>query len=46
MQVPQAPTSGNVRIYGMTEGSDELSFLGIGEITDDGLVAPKRLVKG
>ena len=45
VQVPQAPTSGNVRIYGMAEGSDELSFLGIGEITDDGLVAPKRLVK-
>lgn len=46
VQVPQAPTSGHVRIYGVAEGVEGLSFLGIGEITDDGLVAPKRLVKG
>ncbi|WP_422447436.1 MULTISPECIES: tRNA pseudouridine(55) synthase TruB [unclassified Endozoicomonas] len=46
VQVPQAPTSGNVRIYGVAEGAEGVLFLGIGEITDDGLVAPKRLVKG
>ena len=46
VQVPQAPTSGHVRIYGVTEESEDFVFLGIGEITDDGLVAPKRLVKG
>ena len=44
--VPQAPTSGNVRIYGQVEGSeDERTFLGVGEIHDDGRVAPKRLVR-
>ncbi|WP_067515169.1 tRNA pseudouridine(55) synthase TruB [Endozoicomonas ascidiicola] len=45
VQVPQAPTSGNVRIYGIAEGEEDLSFFGVGEITDDGLVAPKRLIK-
>ncbi len=46
VQVPQAPTSGQVRIYGTTEESDGvMKFLGVGEITDDGLVAPKRLIK-
>jgi tRNA pseudouridine55 synthase len=37
--VPRAPTQGWVRLY---EG-DEL-FLGIGEILDDGRVAPRRLL--
>ena len=46
VQVPQAPTSGNVRIYGTAEGVEGLCFLGIGEIDDDGRVAPKRLIKG
>ena len=46
VQVPQAPTEGQVRIYGTTENSEgAVKFLGIGEITDDGLVAPKRLIK-
>lgn len=38
--VPKAPTQGMVRIY------DELNaFVGVGEIDDDGKVAPKRLLK-
>lgn len=38
--VPKAPTSGWVRLY---EG--ETRFLGMGEILDDGRVAPRRLMK-
>ena len=48
VQVPQAPVSGNVRLYGQekaTDGSEVLRFLGIGEIDDDGRVAPKRLIR-
>jgi len=37
--VPQAPTSGWVRLFASNE-----SFLGVGQILDDGRVAPKRLV--
>ncbi|MEN8108413.1 MAG: tRNA pseudouridine(55) synthase TruB [Pseudomonadota bacterium] len=37
--VPKAPTSGLVRLY---EG--ETRFLGVGEILDDGRVAPRRLL--
>jgi tRNA pseudouridine55 synthase len=37
--VPQAPTEGWVRLY---EG--ESRFLGMGEILDDGRVAPRRLM--
>jgi tRNA pseudouridine55 synthase len=37
--VPKAPTSGLVRLY---EG--ESRFLGVGEILDDGRVAPRRLL--
>ena len=39
--VPRAPTSGWVRVY---EG--EHTFLGMGEILDDGRVAPRRMMKG
>lgn len=39
--VPRAPTSGWVRLY---EGED--TFLGMGEILDDGRVAPRRMMKG
>ncbi|MCP5141794.1 MAG: tRNA pseudouridine(55) synthase TruB [Gammaproteobacteria bacterium] len=39
--VPKAPTSGMVRIY---ENDDE--FIGVGEILDDGRVAPKRMFLG
>ncbi len=38
--VPHAPTSGWVRLY-----QHEHHFLGMGEILDDGRVAPKRLLK-
>ena len=38
--VPRAPTSGWVRLY---EG--EHTFLGMGEILDDGRVAPRRMMK-
>ena len=38
--VPHAPTSGLLRIYNKQGG-----FLGLGEVLDDGRVAPKRLVK-
>ena len=39
VQVPHAPTSGWVRLY---EGGGR--FLGMGQILDDGRVAPKRLM--
>jgi tRNA pseudouridine55 synthase len=39
VMVPHMPTDGLVRLY-----SDEGTFLGVGEILDDGRVAPKRLV--
>jgi tRNA pseudouridine55 synthase len=37
--VPRAPTQGWVRLY-----QGEQQFLGIGEILDDGRVAPRRLL--
>jgi tRNA pseudouridine55 synthase len=39
--VPHAPTQGWVRLY---EG--EYTFLGLGEILDDGRVGPRRLLAG
>ena len=39
VMVPHAPTQGWVRIY------DQSHFLGLGEIQDDGLVAPRRMIK-
>ena len=41
VMVPRAPTSGWVRLY-----QGERCFLGMGEILDDGRVAPRRLMKG
>ncbi len=38
--VPHAPTEGWVRIY------DSSRFLGVGEIQEDGLVAPRRMIQG
>lgn len=38
--VPQAPTTGWVRLYG-----DSDRFMGMGEILDDGRVAPRRLLQ-
>lgn len=37
--VPRAPTRGRVRLY-----DDASGFIGVGEILDDGRVAPKRLM--
>lgn len=45
VQVPQAPTEGSLRVYGVSEGSNDVNFLGIAEVNQDGLVAPKRLIK-
>ncbi|MRI31807.1 tRNA pseudouridine(55) synthase TruB [Endozoicomonas sp. OPT23] len=48
VQVPQAPAQGNVRIYGQEaseSGEEVYRFLGVGEIDDDGRVAPKRLIQ-
>jgi tRNA pseudouridine55 synthase len=39
--IPKAPTEGWVRLY---QGED--MFLGVGEILDDGRVAPRRLLAG
>jgi len=39
VQVPKAPTSGWVRLFANND-----RFLGVGQILDDGRVAPKRLV--
>ncbi len=39
VQVPGSPTGGRVRLY-----SDAGTFLGIGEVADDGRIAPKRLL--
>jgi tRNA pseudouridine55 synthase len=38
--VPKAPTEGSVRLYGQRD-----VFMGIGEVLDDGRIAPRRLVK-
>lgn len=40
VQVPGAPTSGRVRVY--DEGR---RLLGVGEVLDDGRIAPKRLLR-
>jgi tRNA pseudouridine55 synthase len=37
--VPHAPTQGMLRIY-----NENHDFLGVGEVLDDGRVAPRRLV--
>jgi tRNA pseudouridine55 synthase len=39
--VPHAPTAGWVQLYGRGD-----RFLGVGEVLDDGRIAPKRLVRG
>ena len=40
VQVPKSPTTGWVRLH-----PDDGKFLGIGQILEDGRVAPKRLIK-
>lgn len=42
VQVPRAPSKGWVRLY----NADKDLFLGVGQISDDGKVAPKRLFQG
>ncbi len=39
VMVPHAPTQGWVRIY------DQDHFLGLGEIQDDGMIAPRRMIQ-
>lgn len=41
VKVPEAPARGEVRLYGA-----DSSFLGIGEVLEDGRVAPRRLFIG
>lgn len=42
VQIARAPTEGWVRIF--SESGDDPEFLGVGEILEDGRVAPRRLV--
>lgn len=42
VQIAHAPTSGWVRLS--ESSSDEAYFLGVGEVLDDGRIAPRRLV--
>ncbi len=39
--VPKAPANGMVRLY-----DAERRFLGVGQVLDDGRIAPRRLIKG
>ena len=42
--VPHAPTSGRVQLMEQSTDGSNGSFIGVGEILDDGRVAPRRLV--
>jgi tRNA pseudouridine55 synthase len=42
--VPHAPTSGRVQLMEQSTDGSTKSFIGVGEILDDGRVAPRRLV--
>jgi tRNA pseudouridine55 synthase len=42
--VPHAPTSGRVQLREQSTDGSTGSFIGVGEILDDGRVAPRRLV--
>ena len=44
VQIAHAPTQGWVRLSETTSG--EAHFLGVGEVLDDGRIAPRRLVAG
>ena len=48
VQTSNAPTQGWVRIFSESDpsgqGSDDESFIGVGEILEDGRIAPRRLV--
>lgn len=42
--VPHAPTSGRVQLMEQSSDGSKQMFIGVGEILDDGRVAPRRLV--
>jgi len=42
--VPHAPTSGRVQLIEQSTDGSKQMFIGVGEILDDGRVAPRRLV--
>ena len=42
--VPHAPTSGRVQLMEQSRDGSKPMFIGVGEILDDGRVAPRRLV--
>jgi tRNA pseudouridine55 synthase len=42
--VPHAPTSGHVQLVEQSTDGSKQMFIGVGEILDDGRVAPRRLV--
>jgi len=42
--VPHAPTSGRVQLMEQSTDGSKAMFIGVGEILDDGRVAPRRLV--
>lgn len=44
VQVPSSPTSGWVSIFVESQVQNDGDFVGVGEILDDGRIAPRRLV--
>ena len=44
VQIAKAPTAGWVRIFSESSDQDEEHFIGVGEIVEDGRVAPRKLV--
>ena len=44
VQISRAPTSGWVRIFSEATDKQDATFLGVGEILEDGRVTPRRLV--
>ncbi|RHW74955.1 tRNA pseudouridine(55) synthase TruB [Colwellia sp. RSH04] len=45
VQAHNAPAEGSVQVYvGEDESDEQAEFIGVGQINDDGLVAPKRIV--
>mgnify|MGYP003572523158 FL=1 len=47
IQVPNAPTSGWVKLFADKPSSNNTEpnhFLGIGEVLDDGRIAPRRII--
>lgn len=44
VQVSQGPSDGWVSLYQLSKEGDSKDFIGVGEILDDGRVAPRRLI--